>query len=66
MDTIRLPINFSEKSIRSSRTAVKVGWPDAYDKPYAVRYGFVGRFRVQRIAFEVPKNVYDQKSSFLK
>jgi SAM-dependent methyltransferase len=36
------------------------------DEPYAVRYGFVGRFSVQRIAFEVQKNIYDQQISFLK
>lgn len=35
-------------------------------EPYAVRYGFVGRFSVRRIAFEVQKNIYDQQTSFLK
>jgi SAM-dependent methyltransferase len=34
--------------------------------PYASRYGFTGRFRVKRIAFEVQKNIYDQSSSALK
>lgn len=36
------------------------------DNPYALRYGFVGRFRAQRTAFEVPKNIYDKKASVLK
>jgi len=36
------------------------------DEPYAVRYGFVGRYSVQRTAFEVQKNIYDQHTSFLR
>ena len=36
------------------------------DDPYASRYGFVGRFRVKRTAFEVQKNIYDQNTSALK
>jgi SAM-dependent methyltransferase len=36
------------------------------NEPYASRYGFVGRFRVKRISFEVQKNIYDENSSDLK
>lgn len=36
------------------------------DDPYAARYGFTGRFRAQRIKFELQKNIYDHKSSSLR
>lgn len=36
------------------------------DEPYAARYGFVGRFRPRRIAFEVSKNVHDPQASALR
>jgi SAM-dependent methyltransferase len=36
------------------------------DAPYARRYGFKGSFRVERVAFDLGKNVYDRQASRLK